>query len=126
MTLLILLIILEKQQFITISYIASAHILENLKIIGEESAKKGEEFEPLTKQIVECLENLASKIDSNSQKLSGNTQNQLVEYYEYIKSKYHTYETTKDALEALKNREKRDISDIYCLYSYDWQRIHKK
>lgn len=89
-----------------------AHILENLKILGEESAKKGEEFEPLTKQIVKYLENLASKIDSNSQKLSGNTQNQLVKYYEYIKSNYHTYETTKDALEALKNREKRDISDI--------------
>jgi hypothetical protein len=88
------------------------HLLKNLKIIGEESAKKGGEFEPLTKQIVECLENLASKIDSNSQKLSGNTQNQLVEYYEYIKSNYHTYETTKDVLEALKNREKRDISNI--------------
>lgn len=94
-----------------------AHILENLKTIGEESAKKGEEFEPLTKQTVECLENLASKIDSNSQKLSGNTQNQLVEYYEYIKSNYHTYETTKDVLEALKNREKHDICDIYAYIS---------
>lgn len=94
-----------------------AHILENLKIVGEESAKKGEEFEPLTKQIVKCLENLASKIDSNSQKLSGNTQNQLVEYYEYIKSNYHTDETTKDVLEALKNREKRDICDIYAYIS---------
>ena len=94
-----------------------AHILENLKIIGEESAKKGGEFEPLTKQIVKCLENLASKIDNNSQKLSGNTQNQLVEYYEYIKLNYHTYETTKNALEALKNREKREISDIYAYIS---------
>lgn len=94
-----------------------AHILKNLKIIGEESAKNGGEFETLTKQIVECLENLASKIDSNSQELSENTQNQLVEYYEYIKLKYPTYETTKDALKALKNREKRDISDIYAYIS---------
>jgi hypothetical protein len=94
-----------------------AHILENLKIIGEESAKKGEEFETLTKQTVECLENLASKINSNSQKISGNTQNQLVEYYEYIKSNYHTYETTEDVLESLKNQEKRDICDIYAYIS---------
>lgn len=48
-----------------------SHILENLKIIGKESTKKGTEFELLTKQIVECLENLASKIDSHSQNLTG-------------------------------------------------------
>lgn len=88
------------------------HILENLKIIGEESAKKGEEFEPLTKQIVECLENLASKIDSHSKELAGEKQNKVVEYYEYIKLNYDTYETTEDILEALKDREELAIRHI--------------
>ncbi|HIH74848.1 MAG TPA: hypothetical protein HA306_06590, partial [Methanosarcina sp.] len=88
------------------------HIIENLKVLGEESAKKGEEFEPLTKQIVECLENLASKVDSHSKELSGEKRNKVVEYYEYIKLRYDTYETTEDVLEALKDKEELAIRDI--------------
>jgi|GEM_PF-1637310 len=90
-----------------------AHILKNLKIIGEESAKKGEEFELLTKQIVECLENLASKTNAHSEELAGETQIQVIEYYEHIKQKYE-YKRTEHALEELNDRVERDIRDIYC------------
>lgn len=76
------------------------HILENLNTIGEESAKKGEEFELLTKQIVESLENLASKINSHSQELTGETRDQVIEYHEYIKENYD-YEKAKYAFEEL-------------------------
>lgn len=94
-----------------------SHILENLKIVGEESAKKGVEFESLTKQIVEHLENLASKIDGHSKEITGETQNQIVEYYEYIKLNYE-YERTKDALKELNDGVeliKEDIS--YYVYT---------
>ncbi|WP_292391665.1 DUF2254 family protein [Methanosarcina sp. UBA5] len=87
------------------------HILKNLKSIGEESAKKGEEFELLTTQIVKYLENLASKIDGHSKELAGETQNQVIEYYKHIKQKYE-YKRTDNALEDLNDKVKRDISDI--------------
>lgn len=91
---------------------STRHILEDLEAVGEESAKKGEEFEPLTKQIVKYLENLASKIDTHSEELAGETQNRAIEYYEHIKQKYE-YKRTEYALEELNDRVERDIKDIY-------------
>lgn len=88
------------------------HILENFEIIGKESTKKGKEFELLTEQVVDCLENLASKINSHSQELTNEEKNKIVEYYEYIKLNYNTYETQNDSLEELKNKERLDISEI--------------
>lgn len=93
------------------------HILENLKIIGEESAKNGEKFEPLTKQIVECLENLASKIDSHSKTLSGETRNQVIEYHKYIKENYD-YENTEYAFEELSDGVELIIRAYISSYVY--------
>ncbi|OEC91152.1 hypothetical protein A9239_03535 [Methanosarcina sp. A14] len=94
------------------------HIIKNLNIIGKESAKKGVEFESSTKQIVECLENLASKINVNSETFSGKTQNQVIEYHKYIKLKYK-YKTTEDALKELNDRVESIItaisSDVYTI-----------
>jgi len=76
------------------------HIVENLNIIGEESAKKGMDFESSTKQVVECLEKLASRINAHSEELTSGTQKQVIEYHEYVKENYD-YENTKYAFEEL-------------------------
>ncbi len=74
--------------------------MENLNIIGEKSTKKGMEFESSTKQVVECLEKLASRINAHSEELTRDTQKQVIEYHEYVKEN-HDYENTKYAFEEL-------------------------
>ncbi len=58
------------------------------------------EFESSTKQVVECLEKLASRINAHSKELTNETQKQVIEYHEYVKENYD-YENTKYAFEEL-------------------------
>lgn len=93
------------------------HIVKILNKIGEESAKKGMEFESSTKQTVICLEKLASKISTHSEGLEGEAQNQVIEYYKYIKLKYK-YKRTEDALKELNDRVECLIRAYISSYVY--------
>ena len=93
------------------------HIVEILNKIGEESAKKGVEFETSTKQIVECFENLASRINNHSEELAGETQNQVIEYHKYIKENYD-YEGSKYAFKELNDGVELIIRAYISSYVY--------
>jgi hypothetical protein len=93
------------------------HIVKSLKIIGEESAKKGMEFESSTKRVVECLEELASRINSHSEKLTGEAQKQVIKYYMHINENYK-HKRTKDALQELNNRVECVIRAYISSYVY--------
>lgn len=93
------------------------HIVEILNKIGKEFAKKGADFESSTTRTVECLEKLASEINAHSEELSGETQNQVIEYHKYIKLKYK-HKITEDALEELNDRVECVIRAYISSYVY--------
>jgi len=107
---------------------SSSHILEALRIVGEESAKKGKEFESSTESAIEHIENLAFKIDIafqidiQSKEKNGVRQNQLIEYYKYIKTHYNnkTYyrRKIKNSWEELKE-ELEDETNLIFLGIFD-------
>ncbi|AKB19979.1 DUF2254 family protein [Methanosarcina sp. WWM596] len=99
-----------------------SHILEALRIVGEESAKKGKEFESSTESVIEHIESIAFQIDTQSKEKNGVKQNQLIEYYKHITTHYtkKTYYIgkTNNSREEFKEEIKRE-TDLIFLHIFD-------